>query len=92
VAYSSPARRLAADGYTVYAGIHRDTGSLDGLPGVRPVPIDVADPDSVAAAARQVAAQAGPAGLHALVNNAGIIVQGPLELWQPGAYTAMPLS
>ena len=76
-------RRLAADGYTVYAGIHRDTGSLDGLPGVRPVRIDVTDPDSVAAAAGQVAAAAGRAGLHALVNNAGIVVQGALELTPP---------
>ena len=80
---AATARLLAADGYTVYAGVHRDPGPLGGLPGVRPVPLDVTDPVSVAAAARQVASQTGAAGLHALINNAGVIVQGPLELTPP---------
>jgi NAD(P)-dependent dehydrogenase (short-subunit alcohol dehydrogenase family) len=76
-------RLLAAQGYTVYAGVHKDAGSLDSVPGVRQVAIDVADPDSVAAAARQVAGWAGEAGLRAIVNSAGLIVQGPLELVRP---------
>jgi NAD(P)-dependent dehydrogenase (short-subunit alcohol dehydrogenase family) len=73
-------RLLADDGYTVYAGVHSDTGSLDRMAGVRPVSIDVTDPSSVAAAAEQVGRQSGSAGLRALINNAGIIVQGPVEL------------
>jgi NAD(P)-dependent dehydrogenase (short-subunit alcohol dehydrogenase family) len=73
-------RLLAADGYTVYAGVHKETGPLDGMPGVRQVPIDVTDPGSVAAAATYVAEAAGAGGLRALINNAGLIVQGPLEL------------
>jgi NAD(P)-dependent dehydrogenase (short-subunit alcohol dehydrogenase family) len=73
-------RLLADDGYTVYAGVHSDAGSLDRMAGVRPVSIDVTDPASVAAAAEQVARQAGSAGLRALINNAGIILQGPVEL------------
>jgi len=76
-------RLLAADGYTVYAGVHSDSGSLDRITGVRQVPVDVTDPASVAAAAEQVAAQAGRAGLRALINNAGIILQGPVELMDP---------
>jgi NAD(P)-dependent dehydrogenase (short-subunit alcohol dehydrogenase family) len=40
----------------------------------------VADPASVQAAAVRVAAATGSDGLQALINNAGIIVQGPLEL------------
>ena len=76
-------RRLAADGYTVYAGVHSDRGSLDRIAGVRPVPIDVTDPASVAAAAESVAGQAGRSGLRVLVNNAGIIRQGPVELMEP---------
>lgn len=76
-------RLLAGQGYTVYAGVHKDTGSLDSVPGVRQIGIDVADPDSVAAAARQVASQTGDAGLLAVVNSAGLIVQGPLELVRP---------
>ena len=76
-------RLLAGQGYTVYAGVHKDTGSLDSVPGVRQIGIDVADPDSVTAAARQVASQAGDAGLLAVVNSAWLIVQGPLELVRP---------
>lgn len=70
---------LLSRGYTVYAGVHsdRDVG------GARAVPIDVTDPDSVAAAADRVAAEVGEAGLRAVINNAGIIVQGPLELVPP---------
>jgi NAD(P)-dependent dehydrogenase (short-subunit alcohol dehydrogenase family) len=75
-------RRLAGDGYTVYAGVHCDSGSLDRIAGVRPVSIDVTDPASVAAAAEHVAGQAGPSGLRALINNAGIILQGPVELME----------
>ena len=78
---AATARLLAADGYTVYAGVHHDTGTLDRLPDVRRVSIDVTDPNSVADAAAQVASK--QAGLHAVVNNAGIIVQGPLELTPP---------
>jgi NAD(P)-dependent dehydrogenase (short-subunit alcohol dehydrogenase family) len=44
------------------------------------VPIDVTNPASVGDAAALVADAAGPQGLRAVVNNAGIIVQGPLEL------------
>jgi NAD(P)-dependent dehydrogenase (short-subunit alcohol dehydrogenase family) len=76
-------RRLAGDGYTVYAGVHCDGGSLDRIAGVRPVSIDVTDPASVAAAAEQVAGQAGRSGLRALINNAGFILQGPVELLAP---------
>ena len=76
-------RLLASQGYTVYAGVHKDTGSLDTTQGVRQVPIDVTDPASVAAAADRVAGQTGAAGLLAVVNNAGLIVQGPLELVRP---------
>lgn len=81
---AATARLLAEDGYTVYAGIHSDKGSPGQFAGIRPVPVDVTDPDSVAAAAEQVARHAGGAGLRALVNNAGVIVQGPVELTPPG--------
>jgi NAD(P)-dependent dehydrogenase (short-subunit alcohol dehydrogenase family) len=53
------------------------------VPGVRVVPLDVTDPASVAAAADLVHREVGPAGLRAVVNNAGVIVQGPLELVPP---------
>jgi NAD(P)-dependent dehydrogenase (short-subunit alcohol dehydrogenase family) len=77
------ARALAERGYVVFAGIHNDVGALSGVDQIRAVPIDVTDPASVAAAAEQVALEVGDAGLHAVINNAGVIVQGPLELVPP---------
>ncbi|MGZ0150178.1 SDR family NAD(P)-dependent oxidoreductase [Kribbella sp. WER1] len=66
---------LRQRGFTVYAGAR---GRADFGPDVRVLPLDVADPESVAAAARQVAGEVD--GLRAVINNAGVIVQGPLEL------------
>lgn len=74
---------LAEQGYTVFAGIHDDPGALAALLRVRTVPIDVTDPSSVRAAAEQVGRGVGDEGLLAVVNNAGVIVQGPLELVLP---------
>lgn len=76
-------RLLAREGYTVFAGVHKDAGDLDRVPGIRQVSIDVTDPASVAAAASRVAAETGRDGLVAVINNAGFILQGPLELIQP---------
>lgn len=74
-------RRLAEAGYRVFAGVHTQTGSLAGTPGVQPVAIDVTDPASAGNAAKVVEeAVSGRGGLHAVINNAGVIVQGPLEL------------
>lgn len=68
-------RLLQSRGFTVYAGAR---GRAEFEPGVRVVPLDVADPDSVAAAAKRVADEVD--GLWAVINNAGVIIQGPLEL------------
>jgi NAD(P)-dependent dehydrogenase (short-subunit alcohol dehydrogenase family) len=76
-------RLLAREGYTVYAGVHKDTGELDRVPSVRQVSIDVTDPASVQAAARHVAAETAETGVAAVINCAGLIVQGPLELVPP---------
>jgi NAD(P)-dependent dehydrogenase (short-subunit alcohol dehydrogenase family) len=72
------ARALIERGTTVYAGV-RGTAPAE-LAGAVPVTLDVTDPDSVARAAEQVAEHRRGEGLHAVVNNAGVIVQGPLEL------------
>lgn len=72
--------QLRRRGYSVLAAVHEDRGSLDELGDVTVVPLDIADSASVAAAAAQVSREVGPAGLRAVVNNAGVIVQGPLEL------------
>jgi NAD(P)-dependent dehydrogenase (short-subunit alcohol dehydrogenase family) len=73
-------RALAERGYRVYAGVRREAPHLRELRGVEQVQADVTDPESVAAAAAEVARLQDGRGLHAVVNNAGIIIQGPLEL------------
>lgn len=78
------ARHLDGLGFTVWAGIRRQEDG-DELARVtssrlRPLMLDVTDPDSIAAAGRTLAEVLGEAGLAGLVNNAGISVAGPLEL------------
>lgn len=47
---------------------------------IQPIPLDVCDAASVAAAAAQVRGEVGNAGLDGLVNNAGVALIAPLEL------------
>ncbi len=71
-------------GFRVFAGIRKpaDAEALrrQASDHLTPLSIDVADGLSVAAAAAAVAERVGAAGLGGLVNNAGIVVAGPLEL------------
>ena len=76
---SALAKRLADDGWQVLATA-RDPRAIEARDGVVAVALDVTDEDSVAAAARTVRERTGEHGLDGLVNNAGVIVQGPLEL------------
>lgn len=69
---------LSRSGHRVFAGVRTPTGIFDSLVGVTEVQLDVTDSASVAAARQAVASVVD--GLHGLVNNAGIIVQGPVEL------------
>jgi NAD(P)-dependent dehydrogenase (short-subunit alcohol dehydrogenase family) len=73
-------RALAAAGWRVFATA-RSPESLGSSGGeVVPVQLDITDEDSVRRAAALVAERVGDEGLAGLVNNAGVIVQGPLEL------------
>lgn len=76
------AEHLDSLGFTVFAGIRRqaDADSLRGAGSSRrqPVMLDVTESESIGSAMRTVA-EASPAGLAGLVNNAGISVGGPLE-------------
>jgi len=74
---------LADSGFRVFAGV-RSASAGETLrkmkPAVEPVLLDVTQADQIAAAAEHIAQATGTAGLYGLVNNAGIVVVGPLEL------------
>jgi NAD(P)-dependent dehydrogenase (short-subunit alcohol dehydrogenase family) len=76
------ALRLDADGWRVFAGV-REAADADSLrkaasASLRPVFLDVTDPEQVAAAAERIEDEAD-ARLDGLVNNAGVAIPGPLE-------------
>ncbi|BAY42779.1 short-chain dehydrogenase/reductase SDR [Scytonema sp. HK-05] len=70
-------------GYQVFAGVRRDADGeqLRRKTSVRltPLLLDVRDEASIMAAANTVSAALNTVGLAGLVNNAGIVVAGPLE-------------
>ncbi|NDK90345.1 SDR family NAD(P)-dependent oxidoreductase [Gordonia desulfuricans] len=66
---------LVEQGWTVYAGV-RDVA--DAPPGTTPVELDVTDATQIARLAERL-----PASLDAVVNNAGIVVAGPVESLTP---------
>jgi NAD(P)-dependent dehydrogenase (short-subunit alcohol dehydrogenase family) len=77
------ALHLDSLGFKVLAGVRKeaDAESLraEGSERLQPLSIDVADDDSIAAAAKRVSGELGDRGLAGLVNNAGISVVGPTE-------------
>jgi NAD(P)-dependent dehydrogenase (short-subunit alcohol dehydrogenase family) len=77
------ALRLDKMGWHVFATVRspRDVDALKrkATDRLTPLIIDVTDTTSISAAAQTVQDAVGDTGLHALVNNAGIAVAGPLE-------------
>ena len=78
------ALELFRRGFRVFAGVRKEADGQrlrqrtdDSLV---PVILDVTDANTIYDAVKQVEASVGEAGLAGLVNNAGIIVPGPLEL------------
>lgn len=72
------AKTLASEGYFVYAGARKqaDLDALNKIPNIQAVRLDVTKQDEIDAAVKTV--RAGGKGLYGLVNNAGIVVSGPL--------------
>lgn len=75
--------RFAAQGWRVFAGV-RSISSAPPLaerrPAVYPIELDLLDDASVARAGRQLHDTLHETGLDALVNNAGLSADGPVEL------------
>jgi NAD(P)-dependent dehydrogenase (short-subunit alcohol dehydrogenase family) len=76
-------RALDEAGWRVFAGV-RSPDAVAGVEafggGVTAVQLDITDQESIRRAAATITGEVGDAGIAGLVNNAGIIVQGPLEL------------
>ncbi|MFK4273291.1 SDR family NAD(P)-dependent oxidoreductase, partial [Streptomyces milbemycinicus] len=75
---ASAARELARQGFHVLAGVRRDRDA-DAIrsTGIEPVILDITKSEQVEGLAARVADD--PRALHALVNNAGIQVNAPVE-------------
>jgi NAD(P)-dependent dehydrogenase (short-subunit alcohol dehydrogenase family) len=83
------ALRLSRSGWHVFAGVRKDADA-ESLraedPRITPLFIDVTDGASIEAAVKTVSAEIGDR-LDGLVNNAGIVVHGPLEFVTPEELT-----
>jgi NAD(P)-dependent dehydrogenase (short-subunit alcohol dehydrogenase family) len=77
---AATARELAARGYHVLAGVRRERdGDAIRADGVEPVILDITRPEHVQALVDRVASDPHHRPLQALVNNAGISVNAPVE-------------
>lgn len=81
---------LDKQGYYVIAGVRKpadaDTLRAAATDRLTTVMIDVTEPDMIAAVAQQVAEITGEDGLYGLVNNAGVAIASPLELFELDAF------
>lgn len=72
------AEELASQGHFVYAGARKDADikRLNAMENIEAVKLDVTVQADIDAAVQQIAA--GDKGLHAIVNNAGVFIGGPV--------------
>lgn len=78
---AATAGELARRGYHVLAGVRRPTDA-DALRSahVEPVILDITEPEQIAAVARRIADDAERRPLRAVINNAGIAINAPVEV------------
>ena len=80
---AASAVELARRGFRVFAGVRRGADGehlTSQAAEIVPLRLDVTDAAQIAAVAECVGKSVGDAGLFGLVNNAGIVVAGPLEI------------
>lgn len=79
---AATARELARRGFHVLAGVRRDQDA-DAIrgPGIEPLIIDITNPDHIRALATRVHEDPQGRAVRALVNNAGIGVNAPVEVF-----------
>ena len=79
------AERFRKNGWQVFGSVRKpaDGERLQRDLGVTPLHFDVTDGDAIQAAAREVAAALGNRTLAGLVNNAGLVVSGPMLYLPP---------
>ena len=76
---AATARELAARGHTVIAGVRREADGLElESANIRPFIVDITRPEQIAELAAFIDADGRP--LRALINNAGIAVNAPVEV------------
>jgi NAD(P)-dependent dehydrogenase (short-subunit alcohol dehydrogenase family) len=77
---AATARELARRGFHVLAGVRRDRDA-DAIrgPGIEPLIIDITKPDHIRALATRVHGDAQGRAVRALVNNAAVAVNAPVE-------------
>jgi len=76
------AKLLSENGWRVFAGVlegEREYVVAQLGNAVEPIVLDITDAAAIAVAAEHIGAVVGDAGLHGLINNAGIVRGGPLE-------------
>ncbi|MEM7317114.1 MAG: SDR family NAD(P)-dependent oxidoreductase, partial [Planctomycetota bacterium] len=72
---------MASKGYRVFGTVRRaEDGQALEEAGATPLMVDVLDGESISAASQYVAQQLNGAPLVGLINNAGIVVPGPVEV------------
>jgi NAD(P)-dependent dehydrogenase (short-subunit alcohol dehydrogenase family) len=78
---AATAKELADRGFQVLAGVRRevDAQALRGVPGIEPCILDITQDADIAAIADRVTHDPQRRPLRALVNNAGIAVNAPVE-------------
>lgn len=78
---AATARRLAERGYHVLAGVRRDEDA-DAIRSdlIEPVTLDITDAEHIAALAHRIASDPQKRALRAVINNAGIEVNAPVEV------------